>query len=204
MEKFYIMVDGQQDGPFTKQEIISKGFSNDSYIYNKNLGSWKKISEVLDLSSTNDEKPAIETTKTNTVQSNQFQSSAEGLSEGQTKNNFSNQAKSQVLNQASDNKKQNMFANPFSFDGRIRRMEYGISMIIQGVLLQIISEIVIETPAISILIIPIIWFGLSQSAKRCHDLGNSGWWQIIPFYGFWLLFQEGKPGSNEYGNNPKE
>ena len=46
MEKYYIMVNGEQQGPFTKQEIITKGFSNDSYIYNKDLGGWKKISEV--------------------------------------------------------------------------------------------------------------------------------------------------------------
>lgn len=46
MEKFYIMVNNHQEGPFTKEEIISKGFSNTSYIYNKSLGGWKKISEV--------------------------------------------------------------------------------------------------------------------------------------------------------------
>ena len=45
------MVNGDQQGPFTQQEIINKGFSNDSYIYNKELGDWKKISEVADFSS---------------------------------------------------------------------------------------------------------------------------------------------------------
>lgn len=51
MEKFYIMVNGEQQGPFTAQEIINKGFSNDSYIFNKGLGDWKKISEVAIFSS---------------------------------------------------------------------------------------------------------------------------------------------------------
>jgi len=51
MEKFYIMVNGEQQGPFTAQEIINKGFSNDSYIFNKGLGDWKKISEVAGFSS---------------------------------------------------------------------------------------------------------------------------------------------------------
>ena len=51
MEKYYVMVNGDQQGPFTQQEIINKGFSNDSYIYNKTLGDWKKISEVADFSS---------------------------------------------------------------------------------------------------------------------------------------------------------
>ena len=53
MEKFYIMVNNQQEGPFTKKEIISKGFSDTSYIYNKSLGGWKKISEVSYFSSYN-------------------------------------------------------------------------------------------------------------------------------------------------------
>ena len=53
MEKFYIMVNNQQEGPFTKKEIISKGFSDTSYIYNKSLGEWKKISEVSYFSSYN-------------------------------------------------------------------------------------------------------------------------------------------------------
>jgi hypothetical protein len=51
MEKYYIMVNGEQQGPFTAKEIINKGFSNDSYIFNKGLGDWKKISEVAGFSS---------------------------------------------------------------------------------------------------------------------------------------------------------
>lgn len=56
MEKYYIMVNGEQQGPFTNQEIINKGFSNDSYIYNKTLGGWKKISEVAGFLSSETEK----------------------------------------------------------------------------------------------------------------------------------------------------
>ena len=182
MEKYYVMVNGQQEGPFTQEEIKSKGYSNDSYIYNKNLGSWKKISEVIDISSANKESPDIE------IRTNYDQS---------------NQTNSEVPNKSSNNRKQKMFSNPFSFDGRIRRMEYGISYIIYVISSQVIAGISIETPGLLILLIPLSWFGIAQGAKRCHDLGNSGWWQLIPFYPFWLIFQEGKPGSNEYGPNPK-
>jgi hypothetical protein len=51
--------------------------------------------------------------------------------------------------------------------------------------------------------VPMLWFIRAEGAKRCHDVGNNGWWQIIPFYIFWLLFQDGNPGENEYGENPK-
>ena len=51
MEKYYILVNGEQQGPFTQQEIINKGFSNDSYICNETSGGWEKISEVAGFSS---------------------------------------------------------------------------------------------------------------------------------------------------------
>lgn len=52
-------------------------------------------------------------------------------------------------------------------------------------------------------IIPIYWFILAQGAKRCHDRGNSGWFQLIPFYGLWMLFGDSYFGNNKYGENPK-
>ena len=56
MEKYYIMINGEQQGPFTAKEIEDKGFPSDSFIYNKGLGAWKKISEVTGFLSPNTEK----------------------------------------------------------------------------------------------------------------------------------------------------
>jgi len=50
----------------------------------------------------------------------------------------------------------------------------------------------------------LIWFSLAQTTKRCHDIGNSGWYQLIPFYNLFLLFGNGEIAENEYGINPKE
>lgn len=61
-----------------------------------------------------------------------------------------------------------------------------------------LTQIIIVT-----MLVFINWFYWAQGAKRCHDLGKSGWWQFIPFYHFWLLFAKGKAGSNEYGEDPK-
>jgi uncharacterized membrane protein YhaH (DUF805 family) len=100
-----------------------------------------------------------------------------------------------------------MFQNPFSFDGRIRRSEYGVSIIIFAILSAIIITIISESDGkagiVAIAYIPLLIFRWAQGAKRCHDLGNSGWWQLIPLYSLWLIFQDGQPGNNQYGPNPK-
>jgi uncharacterized membrane protein YhaH (DUF805 family) len=104
-----------------------------------------------------------------------------------------------------------MFQNSFSFDGRIRRLEYALSCLIYAGAEFFVTIIVLngltEQPITSFMAIcayiPAIWFMLAQGAKRCHDRGNSGIWQIIPFYGLWMLFADGDLGRNEYGANPK-
>lgn len=104
-----------------------------------------------------------------------------------------------------------MFKRPFSFNGRIRRTEYCLSFLIYMIWYGVINAIM-ATPdpsvgaSLFVLIsfIPMIWFLWAQNAKRCHDRGNSGWYQLIPFYFFVLMFGGSDEGSNEYGNNPKE
>lgn len=100
-----------------------------------------------------------------------------------------------------------MFKKPFSFEGRIRRTEYGLSYltyIVFYVLINTLSELAESFSIVfSILFFPLFWFMLAQGAKRCHDRGNSGWYQIIPFYALWMLFGDSDYGRNEYGDNPK-
>lgn len=102
-----------------------------------------------------------------------------------------------------------MFKRPFNFfTGRIRRMEYCLSLIMLYVYSFIIGLIVGASRwpegVLCILLIPGYWFIWAQGSKRCHDRGNSGWYQLIPFYDLWMAFADGEPGENEYGTNPKE
>ena len=103
-----------------------------------------------------------------------------------------------------------MFKNPFSFNGRIRRTEYGVSVLLYIASYALVAMILVSagneqsTPVYLLLLVPSIWFLWAQGAKRCHDLGNSGWFQFIPLYGFWMLFAEGTSNANKYGENPKE
>ena len=99
-----------------------------------------------------------------------------------------------------------MFKNPFSFEGRIRRTEFGISFIIYvvvGTFINLFIESSKDAGFFRLAFIPMAWFLWAQGAKRCHDIGNSGWYQLIPFYIFWLLFQDGEMVTNQYGENPK-
>jgi uncharacterized membrane protein YhaH (DUF805 family) len=94
---------------------------------------------------------------------------------------------------------QNLFYKPFSGSGRIRRMEYILSFIIYIFVLEFTMPL---TGIFLVLnIIPIV-FILIQGRKRCHDLGKSGWYQLIPFYGLVMTFKKGSEGKNEYGENP--
>lgn len=99
-----------------------------------------------------------------------------------------------------------MFKNPFSFEGRIRRTEFGLSFMIYVPVLVIISLILESGEGSAILalaVIPLQWFLWAQGAKRCHDVGISGWWQLLPFAPFYLIYKNGQPGQNQYGENPK-
>lgn len=104
-----------------------------------------------------------------------------------------------------------MFKKSFSFQGRIRRTEYGLSLIIFYLglwtmvmgLSQVLPQGEILGGGVILCLIPCYWFLIAQGAKRCHDLGQSGWFQLIPFYGLWMLLSDSDFGENKYGLNPK-
>lgn len=107
-----------------------------------------------------------------------------------------------------------MFKSLFSFKGRIPRSEFWgsyffifiLEFLNVALLAPFIGEIFGYQIRFSINLIILIlfaWVLIALGAKRCHDRGNSGWFQFIPFYGFWMLFAKGESGSNEYGADPK-
>lgn len=102
-----------------------------------------------------------------------------------------------------------MFRAPFSFNGRIRRLEYGISSILLTILICLVNIVLYDFsydfPWLWLACcIPLWWVYFAQGAKRCHDIGHSGWWQIAPFYPLVMLFKKGDAGPNEYGSDPKQ
>jgi uncharacterized membrane protein YhaH (DUF805 family) len=106
-----------------------------------------------------------------------------------------------------------MFKEPFSFEGRIRRTEFGVSFLIFAVARTIITMLAVGMTADSdpsaatmlsiVFSIPLLFFLWAQGAKRCHDIGWSGWVQLIPFAMLVIIFMDGEAGDNNYGTNPK-
>lgn len=103
-------------------------------------------------------------------------------------------------------KRQKMFSAPFSSIGRIRRLEYVLSFVVNFLFITALTYILGRTIMAIIGLgvgIASAWFLLAQGAKRCHDLDHSGWCQLIPFYILWMIFAEGTSGRNSFGDSPK-
>ena len=120
-----------------------------------------------------------------------------------------------------------MFKAPFSFDGRIRRIEYFLSGIVGGIVFSIAWALGIGTfilgagmgsaggSVFGLLIglaalVASMWFSLAQGVKRLHDLDKSGWLILLMFvpivnalFGLYMLFADGTVGPNQYGEYPK-
>ena len=108
-----------------------------------------------------------------------------------------------------------------TFSGRSRRSEYWyfiLFYLIIAIVLGIIDRAVgtmTNNGTVGVLgglfglamLIP----SLAVGARRLHDTGRTGWWQLIgliPLIGVIVLIvfyaQDSHPGANQYGVNPKE
>ena len=197
MKKYFYSDGKEKQGPFSFEELKNENITRETLIWFEGLEDWipakdiKEIEEILQLI-----PPPIPSKETN-VTSENIES---GKKIDDSANNIENP-------KTISSDKIGMFSNSFSFEGRIRRTEYGISMIIYLIIFTIVNLIIesnVEASIIILVYIPLLWFLWAQGAKRCHDMGNSGWYQIIPFYVLWMIFADGEKGIiNKYGRNPK-
>jgi uncharacterized membrane protein YhaH (DUF805 family) len=196
MKKYYYSDGNFQNGPVTFEELKSKIAPN-TYVWFDGLDSWTIALEVEELKVLfNQSPPKLPNQIYYEKQVTDFK-----------------QVDKSVKFEKNYNSSQ-LFRNPFSFENRIRRFEYGISVIVFGFLGNLIDSYIANATYllndgywdrawVKIFYIPLFWFFIAQATKRCHDLGKSGWWQLIPLYNIIIVFLEGDKGDNKYGSDPK-
>lgn len=96
--------------------------------------------------------------------------------------------------------------NYATFSGRARRSEYWYFALFNaiisfgiGFVAGLLDVTILSTVYSVAVIIPFIAVGV----RRMHDVGKSGWFLLIPIYGFILACTDGVKGENEYGADPK-
>lgn len=109
------------------------------------------------------------------------------------------------------------FAN---FNGRARRKEYWMfllfNLVVSGIL-SIVDQLfgmTLESGAGilgAVYSLAVLIPAIAASIRRLHDVGKSGWFLLLAFvpcvggiYLLYLMIQDGEPGVNAYGPNPKD
>ena len=95
----------------------------------------------------------------------------------------------------------NCFKNYANFNGRARRKEYW-SFFLFAFILGFIALLISED-LYSIVFLGLIMPSISVAARRMHDVGESGWMQLIPFYNLYLFCKDSDPSDNKYGPKVK-
>ncbi|WP_137224163.1 MULTISPECIES: DUF805 domain-containing protein [Shewanella] len=94
------------------------------------------------------------------------------------------------------------------FTGRARRKEYWMFILIYTIINVILAVLGLDTIS-AIVSLGLLVPSLSIAARRLHDTGRSGWWQLIlliPIIGLIVLIvflAQDSHGTNDYGVNPK-
>lgn len=187
MEYYYLTNGNDKNGPFSFDELKQKKITPKTLIWHEELDDWKMAGQLPELQNLI-EKTGITLKKKESVRE---------------KINLDKKPETNNLDTLVVNEKQKMFSNSFSFNGRIRRLEYGLTLIIMYIGILVIAGMAEAADILGLLLLPMYWVVFAQGAKRCHDVGNSGWYQLIPFYGLFMIFAKGDDGINEYGPNPK-
>ena len=100
------------------------------------------------------------------------------------------------------------------FSGRAHRTEYWMFVVVNLAIIIAISivEGIFGGPGVlgAIYGLAVLLPSLAVGVRRLHDIGKSGWWLLIglvPVVGIIVLIvfaaQDGQPGTNTYGPNPK-
>ena len=223
---YYYSLNGQQLGPVSLEELLTKNIEHDTLVWKDGLADWVKASEMPELASklatvpppitkediepepqpeyeayvsTPEPEAPIYTPVEQPTPVEEPVEAPNALEYHETPS-----SEGYILDNTT------MFKHFLLFKGRARRLEYWIMCLVLGFASAIMEQVpdsAYDSLGFDLFIIAfgifVIWVALSVNTRRCHDLGHNGFWQFIPFYGIWMAFVEGEDGTNKYGNNPK-
>ena len=97
----------------------------------------------------------------------------------------------------------------FDFEGRSTVQQYWM-FTLWSIIFAIILGIIGQEIASTLFSLALLFPSLGIGARRLHDIGKSGWWQLlyfIPIIGWIILIvflvTKGEVGANGYGNDPR-
>jgi len=94
----------------------------------------------------------------------------------------------------------------FTCEGRLPRMAYFLRLLVVFPVALFGFGLTEAAPVVALPLIVVTFILLvPQSAKRLHDMNQSGWLQllcVIPLVHLWILLAPGTEGPNRYGPKP--
>ena len=88
--------------------------------------------------------------------------------------------------------------------GRARRLEYIPIAVFCYLVNTCCLGLVLEVYALLTVIVVFRIVMIVENARRLHDVGYSGWWQLVPFHMLIVAFYRGQVGENKYGPDPRK
>lgn len=189
--KKYFCYDGKEKiGPLTYEELRERAISPDTFVWFQGLDTWTKAKNVLEI------VEILELTPPPILNRIEENKRFERFSARESK-----VGRYVALHQFLE-----IVSVLFNFSGRLRRTGFCLSFIFTILFLGFWGNVdkMQQFAGWNLLSVVIVWFFLAQGAKRCHDIGQSGWCQLIPFYPVFMIFLKGQNGFlNKYGVNPR-
>lgn len=207
-KQYYILDNNEKIGPFSIDELKDKDIKPTTLLWSKDLDEWTKAREIEELEEVIMPPIPVENAEKNLKQNAQTSNEPTTDKKNQKKVKEDNLSSPKFTNPKFVHNSSSYFQRPFSYKGRIGRMEYFVVIILYSFvygLVEYIREQTYDEFAIIILLLVLLasfYFLVVNTAKRCHDVGNSGWYQLIPFYALYLLFASGEEKDNQWGNKP--
>ncbi len=208
MKKYFLVNGGQQSGPFELNELLSHGLQHTSHVWSEGQANWLPADQIPEIAALlappAPAQPAMPSNPQLRLPA------APGFSQQQQsyRQPSSNYQFQQTQSQPNSADRSMDFGESIrvcfnkyaDFNGRARRSEFWWFQLFSFLL----SIVTCGIGAI-IILLP----GLAAGARRLHDTGRSGWWQLLSFIPFGSIIliiwwcEDSKIGDNEFGPSVK-